>query len=79
MEESLSKAVRNNIVVTIVFPDVLWVPPAHFESFCKLDMRYWPVDKQSCKLKFGSWTSHGEDISLDLYDNNTKVDFEDYP
>ena len=62
-------------VRVLVYNDgrILWVPPAHFESFCKLDLRYWPVDKQTCKLKFGSWTSHGEDIELRLYDNNTEV------
>lgn len=63
-------------VRVLVYNDgrILWVPPAHFESFCKLDLRYWPVDKQTCKLKFGSWTSHGEDIELRLYDNNTEVE-----
>jgi len=28
--------------------DVLWVPPAHFKAFCKLDLRYWPFDEQAC-------------------------------
>ena len=53
--------------------DVLWVPPAHFKAFCKLNLRYWPFDEQTCTLKFGSWTSHGEQIDLQLYRNFTEV------
>ncbi len=52
---------------------VLWVPPAHLEGFCKLSMRLWPLDTQRCKLKFGSWTSHGGQIDLELYKNMTSV------
>jgi hypothetical protein len=55
--------------------DVLWVPPAHFKAFCKLNLRYWPFDEQTCTLKFGSWTSHGEQIDLQLYRNFTEVSF----
>jgi len=46
---------------------VLWVPPAKLRSFCRLNLRAWPLDEQTCVLKFGSWTSHGEQISLELY------------
>eukprot|EP00095_Tigriopus_kingsejongensis_P007928 maker-scaffold169_size292178-snap-gene-0.11 protein:Tk07928 transcript:maker-scaffold169_size292178-snap-gene-0.11-mRNA-1 annotation:"neuronal acetylcholine receptor subunit alpha-2 precursor" len=58
--------------------DVLWVPPAHLKAFCKLDLRYWPLDAQECKLKFGSWTSHGNQIDLDLYRNMTTVEHLDF-
>jgi hypothetical protein len=54
--------------------DVLWVPPAHFKAFCKLNLRYWPFDEQTCTLKFGSWTSHGEQIDLQLYRNFTEAE-----
>jgi len=53
---------------------VLWVPPAKFRAFCKIDLRQWPHDSQTCKLKFGSWTSHGDQIDLGLYHGNDKVD-----
>lgn len=53
---------------------VLWVPPAKFRAFCKVDLRQWPHDSQTCKLKFGSWTSHGDQIDLGLYHGNDKVD-----
>ena len=35
--------------------------------------RYWPLDTQKCKLKFGSWTSHGGEIDLKLYRNTSTV------
>jgi len=54
---------------------ILWVPPAHLEGFCKLKLRFWPLDGQTCKLKFGSWTSHGDQIALAKYRNMTTVEF----
>jgi len=53
---------------------VLWVPPAKFRSFCKIDLRMWPQESQSCKLKFGSWTSHGSQIDLGLFHNMSTVE-----
>ena len=46
---------------------VLWVPPGHFKAYCKLQLKSWPFDTQTCQLKFGSWTSHGNQINLHLY------------
>jgi len=53
---------------------VLWVPPGHFKAFCKLQLKSWPFDTQTCQLKFGSWTSHGNQINLHLYRNSTTVE-----
>lgn len=58
--------------------DVLWVPPAHLKALCKLDLRFWPMDTQECKLKFGSWTSHGGEIDLGLYRGMKKVEVLNY-
>ncbi len=52
---------------------VLWVPPAKLVAYCKLQLRRWPLDNQQCALKLGSWTSHGDQIDLELYMNQTKV------
>lgn len=54
--------------------EVLWVPPAKFKSFCKIDLKLWPLESQTCKMKFGSWTSHGDQIDLGLYHNMTKTE-----
>merc|ERR1711935_948037 len=53
---------------------VLWVPPGHFKAYCKLQLKSWPFDTQTCQLKFGSWTSHGNQINLHLYRNSTSVE-----
>ncbi|XP_059471265.1 neuronal acetylcholine receptor subunit alpha-2-like [Neocloeon triangulifer] len=45
---------------------VLWVPPSIYETNCKLDLRLWPFDRQSCKLVVGSWTHHVGQIDLQL-------------
>jgi len=54
--------------------NVLWVPPAQFQAFCKVDLKLWPHESPSCKLKFGSWTSHGDQISLGLFNGQKKVE-----
>ena len=60
---------QDNNILRILFllpssGNVLWVPPAKFKAFCKVDLRLWPHESPTCKLKFGSWTSHGDQISL---------------
>ena len=54
--------------------DVLWVPPGHFKAYCKMSLRKWPFDTQTCQMKFGSWTSHGNLIQLGLYRNASFVE-----
>lgn len=50
---------------------MLWVPPGQFTVLCDLDLTYWPFDKQTCAMKFGSWTYNGEEIDLDYFNNET--------
>ena len=56
----------------------MWVPPAKLKAFCKLDLRYWPMDKQRCFMKFASWTAHGGQIKLDLYNKENNVSRVEY-
>jgi len=60
----------------LVFPDgkVLWVPPAKLRSFCKINLKMWPLDIQTCTMKFGSWTSHGDQIDIGLYEGSSNVE-----
>lgn len=52
---------------------VFWVPPAIFKSECPMDLTYWPYDTQTCHLFFGSWTSHGWQVNLELESNSSEV------
>lgn len=44
---------------------VLWVPPAHLETFCDLNLSLWPFDIHTCHMVLGSWTFNGNQIDLD--------------
>ncbi|KAH8266508.1 hypothetical protein KR044_009290, partial [Drosophila immigrans] len=35
---------------------ILWVTPAVYTAYCSLNMRKWPYDEQTCKLKIGTWS-----------------------
>ena len=40
---------------------VAWLNPAIFVSSCEMDITYFPLDDQVCRLEFGSW-SHSVDF-----------------
>ncbi|XP_066905602.1 acetylcholine receptor subunit beta-like 1 [Halyomorpha halys] len=64
----------------LIYPngEVLWVPPAIYQSSCTIDVTYFPFDQQTCIMKFGSWTFNGNQVSLALYNNKNFVDLSDY-
>ncbi|GAB6031192.1 Acetylcholine receptor subunit beta-like 1 [Chamberlinius hualienensis] len=64
----------------LIYPkgEVVWIPPAIYQSSCKIDVTYFPFDQQTCLMKFGSWTFNGDQVSLALYDNKRFVDLSDY-
>lgn len=43
---------------------VIWVPPAYFQTFCSIDLRYWPFDSHECYLVLGSWLHNGNEIDI---------------
>ncbi|XP_023306759.2 neuronal acetylcholine receptor subunit alpha-2 [Lucilia cuprina] len=34
----------------------IWVPPVVYTAYCNLNLKLWPYDTQTCKLKIGTWT-----------------------
>ena len=56
--------------------DVLWSRPGIIQSTCSFDMTDFPYDRQSCYLKFGSWSYTGS--QLRLVEQNTSVDLFNY-
>ena len=64
----------------LIYPngEVLWVPPAIYQSSCTIDVTYFPFDQQTCIMKFGSWTFNGDQVSLALYNDKKFVDLSDY-
>lgn len=55
----------------------LKVPTFKVRTYCKMDLRFWPFDEQSCEIKMGSWTFSAYAINLLIETSNT-VDFSHY-
>ncbi|KAI6233564.1 hypothetical protein M3Y99_00891800 [Aphelenchoides fujianensis] len=43
---------------------VFWSPPAIYKSFCPIDVRHFPYDRQRCEMKFGAWSYTGFYVDL---------------
>ncbi|XP_046847519.1 neuronal acetylcholine receptor subunit alpha-10-like isoform X1 [Xenia sp. Carnegie-2017] len=43
---------------------VQWMGPINLRTSCKMDMRMYPYDVQTCRLKVGSWMHHGSDLDV---------------
>lgn len=43
-----------------------WNIPVKLQTSCEVDVTYFPFDRQSCKLKFTSWTHDQTEIDLEL-------------
>ncbi|XP_070553662.1 neuronal acetylcholine receptor subunit alpha-7-like [Ptychodera flava] len=41
-----------------------WSKPTLLKSACKIIVRYFPFDYQTCRMKFGSWTFTGQQLNL---------------
>ncbi|KAH7643696.1 acetylcholine receptor subunit beta-like 1 [Dermatophagoides farinae] len=58
--------------------ELLWLPPAIYQSSCQIDVTYFPFDQQRCVMKFGSWTFNGDQVYLGLINDRYSVDLSDY-
>ena len=41
-----------------------WKSPAIFKTVCAIDVTYFPFDMQTCSLKFGSWASSSQQLTM---------------
>jgi len=52
---------KSNVVLSHT-GEVLWIPPAIYQSSCTIHVEYFPFDEQECEMKFGSWTFNGDQV-----------------
>ena len=45
---------------------VIWKPFEVFETKCKIDIKYFPFDKQNCTIEFGAWMLELDDIDVNV-------------
>jgi len=49
--------------------NIMWSKPAIFKFSCSLELELFPFDKQTCRMKFGSWLYSNRYLMLRPYDN----------
>ncbi|KAH3862136.1 neuronal acetylcholine receptor subunit alpha-10-like [Dreissena polymorpha] len=70
---------RRDALVTIKYEgNITWIPQGIFMGTCNIDVTTFPFDKQSCSLKFGSWTYDGSKLDLDFLGEKHEMLTEDY-
>jgi nicotinic acetylcholine receptor len=76
-DESIDSKFATNVVIYHT-GIVHWVPLGIYISSCAVNIRWFPFDEQTCRLKFGSWTYDSTKINLtlrsDVIDISTYVD-----
>ncbi|XP_063405263.1 neuronal acetylcholine receptor subunit beta-4-like [Mytilus trossulus] len=70
------KELGNSFINAAVTEDgqVFWKPFEVFESKCSFDTKYFPFDKQTCKLSFVVWSSGIQDVNVTLWNNGINLD-----
>ena len=63
-----SKLDENLPVNAIVSSDgsVLWMYPALIQTYCALNVEYFPFDAQNCQFIFVSWTYSGLELNISI-------------
>ncbi|CAG2188564.1 CHRNN [Mytilus edulis] len=71
------KELGNSFINAAVTEDgqVFWKPFEVFESKCSFDTKYFPFDKQTCKLSFVVWSSGIQDVNVTLWNNGINLDY----
>ena len=49
--------------------NILWSKPAIFKFSCSLELEFFPFDKQTCSMKFGSWLYSNRFLKLRPYES----------
>ena len=53
---------------------VTWLSPNLIKSSCKINVKYFPWDTQTCRLEFGSWSFDGLKLDLGFYGDLQEAD-----
>ena len=56
---------QGTIVKIKYYGEVMWAAPVNFKGHCKVDVRYFPFDRQRCEMKFGPWQHDGTELIVE--------------
>ncbi|KAM9320881.1 neuronal acetylcholine receptor subunit alpha-10 [Gastrophryne carolinensis] len=62
-DDQFTGSMETNVVIRYD-GQIMWDSPAITKSSCKVDVSFFPFDRQQCRLTFGSWTYNGNQIDI---------------
>ncbi|PAV79781.1 hypothetical protein WR25_11116 isoform C [Diploscapter pachys] len=65
-DEQYGKSITQTDVVVDYLGNINWATACLFTSSCPLDIKFYPFDRQTCVLKYGSWAYDGSKIDIQL-------------
>ncbi|XP_072849460.2 neuronal acetylcholine receptor subunit alpha-10 [Pogona vitticeps] len=74
-DDQFTGSMETNVVIRYD-GQIMWDSPAITKSSCKVDVSYFPFDRQQCRLTFGSWTYNGNQI--DIWNKQDTADLTDF-
>ncbi|XP_062612499.1 neuronal acetylcholine receptor subunit alpha-3-like [Saccostrea cucullata] len=54
--------------------DVIWMPYKVFQTKCRIDVTYFPFDRQKCQITMVAWNSDASSVSLTIGTNGMQID-----
>ncbi|NP_001267752.1 neuronal acetylcholine receptor subunit alpha-9-like precursor [Aplysia californica] len=72
--------VMDTMAVVYASGQVTWIPTLRLRSYCRVDLRSFPFDKQVCGMKFASYVYHGHQLNITYFGGSptTACDNSDY-
>ena len=65
----------DSMVVAYASGHLIWITPLRLRTTCRVDLRNFPFDEQTCSMYFASWVYNGHQVNLTLWGGQESTAF----
>ncbi|KAK7108213.1 neuronal acetylcholine receptor subunit alpha-3-like [Littorina saxatilis] len=66
---------QDSMVVAYFTGHLIWITPLRLRTTCRVDLRNFPFDEQTCSMYFASWVYNGHEVNLTLWGGQESTAF----